>query len=154
MQQTIKEFLQQDKKSIDKQMAISSALDDLNKSVNNLEDKYQQLLSDGKAQINTFHFWHEYSNDIELNLNHIKAEKIPYWQIHLACCADTISYAFAYNHQDYARWGPIYLAEMLLLPEKSRPYSILENMLFVDLHLDPSIMFGQILVSNSKSLQL
>ena len=40
MQQTMKEFLQQDEKSIDKQMAISSALADLNTSVNNLEDKY------------------------------------------------------------------------------------------------------------------
>ena len=50
-------------------MAISGALSDLNTSVNNLEDKYQQFLSDGKAQSDTFHFWHEYVNDIELCLN-------------------------------------------------------------------------------------
>ena len=56
-------------------------------------------------------------NDVELSLNYIKAERIPDWQLHLACCADIISYAFAYDHQNYARWGPVYLAEMLLLPE-------------------------------------
>ena len=28
-----------------------------------------------------------------------------------------MSYAFAYDHQNYARLGPIYLAEMFLLPE-------------------------------------
>ena len=56
MRQTMKEFLPQDKKSIDKQMAISSALADLNTSVINLEDKCQQFLSDGKAQSDTFSF--------------------------------------------------------------------------------------------------
>ena len=80
--------------------------------MNNLEDKYQQFLSDGKARSDTFHL-----NDIGLSLNYVKSEKIPDWQLHLACCADIISYAFAYDHQNYARWGPIYLAEMLLLPE-------------------------------------
>ena len=60
IQQTMKEFLQQDEKSIDKHMAISRALTDLNLSANNLEDKYQQFLSNGKAQSNAFHFWHEY----------------------------------------------------------------------------------------------
>ena len=59
--------------------------------MNNLEDKYQQFLSDGKAQSDTLHFWHEYLNDIELSLNYVKAEKIPDWQLHLACCADIIS---------------------------------------------------------------
>ena len=98
-------------------MAISSALADFNTSVNNLEDKYQQLLSDEKAQSDTFHFWHEYLNDIELGLNYVKAEKIPDWQLHLACSADITSYAIAYDHQNYARWGPIYLAAMLRLPE-------------------------------------
>ena len=49
MQQTMKELLQQDEKSIDKQMAISSKLADLNTSVNNLEDKYQHFLSDGRG---------------------------------------------------------------------------------------------------------
>ena len=102
----MKEFLQ-DEKSIDKQMAISSKLADLNTSVNNLEDKYQQFLSDGKVQSGTFHFWHEHLNDIELCLNYVKAEKIPDWQLDLACCADITSYAFADDHQNYAQWGPI-----------------------------------------------
>ena len=52
MQQTMKEFLQEDENTIDKKMAVSSALADLNTSVNNLEDKYQQFISHGKAQSN------------------------------------------------------------------------------------------------------
>ena len=65
----------------------------------------------------TFHFWHEYLNDIELSLHYVEAEEIPDWQLHLACYADIISYAFACDRQNCARWGLIYLAEMLLLPE-------------------------------------
>ena len=155
MQHTMKEFLQQEEKSNEKQTAITSALAELNMYANDLEDKYKQFLVEGKAQSKTFHFWHEYLNDVELSLNYIKAERIPDWQLHLACCADIISYAFAYYHQNYARWGPVYLAEMLLLPETAPEvhamYEIVfcylsqENMWFVDLGLDHSIMFGQTL---------
>ena len=89
-------------KSNEKQTAITSALAELNMYANDLEDKYKQFLVEGKAQSKTFHFWHEYLNDVELSLNYIKAERIPDWQLHLACCADIISYAFAYDHQNYA----------------------------------------------------
>ena len=28
-----------------------------------------------------------------------------------------MSYAFAYDHENYARWGSVYIAEIFLLPE-------------------------------------
>ena len=40
------------------------------------------------------------------------AEQIPNWN---QCFADILCYAFAYDRQNYARWGPVYLFEMFLL---------------------------------------
>ena len=82
-----------------------------------LKKKYKQFISAGKSQSNTFHFWHEYLHNVELSLDYIKAEKRPDSQPYLATCADIGSCVFAHNHQNYARWGPVYRAEMFLLPE-------------------------------------
>ena len=45
----------------------------------------------------------------------MKAEKRPDWKLHLATCADIVSFAFAYDHQNYTR--SVYLAEIFLLPD-------------------------------------
>ena len=37
--------------------------------------------------------------------------------MHISAFAEMLCYAFAYDHQNYSRWGPVYIAEMLLLPE-------------------------------------
>ena len=55
--------------------------------------------------------------DVQTALDYIAAEKIPDWNEHLHTFADILCYAFAYDRPNYARWGPVYLAEMFLLPE-------------------------------------
>ena len=37
--------------------------------------------------------------------------------MHISAFAEMLCYAFAYDHQNYSRWGPVYITEMLLLPE-------------------------------------
>ena len=54
MQHTMKEFLQQEEKSNEKQTAITSALAELNMYANDLEDKYKQFLVEGKLKAKRF----------------------------------------------------------------------------------------------------
>ena len=61
--------------------------------------------------------WNQYIEDIQIALDYIAAEKMPSWDQHLKSFAEISSYAFAYDRQNYAHWGPIYLAEMHLLEE-------------------------------------
>ena len=103
MEEVMKDFLKDKEKSIDKSRAIKNASDELSEYTNDVEEKYKQFVSAGKSQSNTFHFWHEYLHDLQLSLDCMKAEKRPDWQLHLATCADIVSYAFAYDHQNYAR---------------------------------------------------
>ena len=63
----------------------------------------------------TFHLWLQYIEDIELAMELFAAERVPSWIHHLRCFVETLFYAFAYDCHNYARWGPVYIAEMLLL---------------------------------------
>ena len=79
--------------------------------------RFQTVITDGKKASHTFHLWTQYIEDVQNALDYIAAEKIPSWHQHLQCFADICDYAFAYYRQNYARWGPVYLAEMHLLQE-------------------------------------
>ena len=37
--------------------------------------------------------------------------------MHISVFAEMLCHAFAYDHQNYSRWGPVYIAEILLLTE-------------------------------------
>ena len=82
---------------------------------------YQPLLEtlnyQGRLHSLTFHLWLQYIEDIELAIDYIAAERVPSWSQHLRCFVEILCYAFAYDCHNYARWGPMYIAEMLLLPQ-------------------------------------
>lgn len=83
--------------------------------------EYQPLLEafneQGKARSLTFHLWLQYMEDVELAMEYIAAERVPSWSQHLRCFVEILCYAFAYDCHNYSRWGPVYVAEMLLLPQ-------------------------------------
>ena len=66
-------------------------------------------------------FLNQYIKDIDLALAYIEAETIPCWEQHLKTFREILCYAFAYDRQNYARWGPVYLAEMFQLAETAPP---------------------------------
>ena len=81
------------------------------------EQDFEQFIADGQRSSHTFSLWNQYIEDIQIALDYIAAEKIPIWDQHLQSFAEICSYAFAYDRQNYALWGPVYLAEMQLIQE-------------------------------------
>ena len=79
---------------------------------------YQPLLEtvndQGRLHSLTFNLWLHYIEDIQLAKDYIAAERVPSWSQHLRCFIEILCYAFAYDCHNYAGWGPVYIAEMLL----------------------------------------
>ena len=78
---------------------------------------FNELIETVKANSITFHLWNEYIIDLEIAFDYIYAEKSPNWNMHISAFAEMLCYSFAYDHQNYSHWGPVHVAEMLLLPE-------------------------------------
>ncbi|WAR24223.1 P52K-like protein [Mya arenaria] len=57
-------------------------------------------------------FWKTYMDMIEILLLFIRAEREGNWKLHLEAFAAMLPWLTAYDHLNYARWGPVYLAEM------------------------------------------
>lgn len=51
-------------------------------------------------------------------LQFVKAERTGNWRLHLAATSSMAPYFFAHDRQNYARWLPVYLAEMGQLEQK------------------------------------
>ena len=81
------------------------------------QDIFIEFIETEKARSMTFHLWNEYIIDVEIAFDYICAEKTPNWNMHISAFAEMLWYAFTYDHQNYSPWGPLYIAEMLLLPE-------------------------------------
>ena len=74
--------------------------------------------SEGKAKSKLFSFWEEYIAMVMILLQFIKAERTGNWNLHLSSTAAMIPHFFAMDRTNYARWMPIYLADMHMLEER------------------------------------
>ena len=59
-----------------------------------------------------FAFWEEYLAMVNILVHFIKAERTADWDLHLTTVAAMLPHFFAMGRQNYARWLPIYLADM------------------------------------------
>ena len=62
-------------------------------------------------------FWNSYLEMVSLLLDFIRATREGNWQLHLNCIKDILPWYFAYGHINYARYLPVYLADMLALED-------------------------------------
>ncbi|KAK3700422.1 hypothetical protein QZH41_004482 [Actinostola sp. cb2023] len=97
----------------------------LDENVKELECQVQQVVSvfnefkeEARAKSKLFAFWEEYGTMVDILLQFIKAERTGDWNLHLAATANMLPYFFAMDRQNYARWMPVYLAEMNQLHDK------------------------------------
>ena len=74
--------------------------------------------SERKAKSKLFSFWEEYIAMVMILLQFIKAECTGNWNLHLSSTAAMIPHFFAMDRTNYARWMPIYLADMHKLEER------------------------------------
>ena len=67
---------------------------------------------------NLARFWLSYLELSELLLNLIYASRTGSWELYLSCIEEVIPWAFAYDHQNYARYLIPFLDDMRQLPVK------------------------------------
>ena len=64
----------------------------------------------------TFKYWRQYMEMISILMGFIRADREGNWPLHLELFSKMLPWFFIYDHSNYARWGPVYLADMKALP--------------------------------------
>ncbi|MES9879848.1 MAG: hypothetical protein ABW185_03105, partial [Sedimenticola sp.] len=59
-----------------------------------------------------FKYWHSYIEMVDILLDFIRANRDGNWSLHIDAFAAMLPWMTIYDHTNYARWGPIYLADM------------------------------------------
>ena len=57
-------------------------------------------------------FWLQYLEMVEILLSFVRANRDGDWLLHLDSFAEMLPWLTIYDHVNYARWGPVYLADM------------------------------------------
>ena len=113
----------------DNSMILVSALEDIRKAFST--EKFNRLLSmpDFLAIFDLYKeyckevngplkvFWNSYLEMVEVLMNFVRATREGNWELHLECVKEMLPWFFAYDHTNYARYLPVYLTHMMLLPE-------------------------------------
>jgi hypothetical protein len=55
---------------------------------------------------------------LQILLLNVRAEREGNWGLHLQAIGAMVPYFFAANRQNYARWTPVYILDMLNLPQE------------------------------------
>ena len=61
-------------------------------------------------------FWNSYLEMVEVLMKVVRATRQENWDLHLECIKEMLPW-LAYDHTNYARYLPVYLAHIMLLPE-------------------------------------
>ena len=64
-----------------------------------------------------FSFWWQYMELVAILLRFPRAQRDGLWDFPLSTFGSMLPYFMMYDHPNYARWGPVYLADMQTLPE-------------------------------------
>ena len=78
-------------------------------------DLYKEYCKEDNGPLKVF--WNSYLEMVEVLMNFVRATREGNWGLHLECIKEMLPWFFAYDHTNYARYLPVYLAQMMLLPE-------------------------------------
>ncbi|CAC5356829.1 unnamed protein product [Mytilus coruscus] len=67
----------------------------------------------------TFRYWDMLLQALEIMLINIRAERNGLWSVHLHSIFSMLPYFFVANKNNYSRWSPVYLLDMLNLPTEA-----------------------------------
>ena len=88
--------------------------------VEEIEKKIQILRNFGRQESSTFKYWDSFLDASQLLFHLIRADRSADFSLHLESVARTIIYFFAAGKHNYARYIPIYIADMKRL-EQNHP---------------------------------
>ena len=77
-----------------------------------ITDLFAIFKSENQERSNLFAFWDEYCSMVTTLLQFLKAERTGNWKLHLSSTAAMLPQFFAMDRQNYARYLPVYLADM------------------------------------------
>ena len=95
-----------------------------------------QEFDDAHSSNPNFKFWSTYFNMVEILLDFIRVQREGDWNLHLEAFGAMLPW-LTYDHTNYARWGPVYLADMKNLKESA-----------LDVHSE--FMNGNVVVKRTK----
>ena len=107
------------RKIVDCVRAVEKGKENARESVRRIEDNLTELTSlfgvfksENRARSKLFAFWDEYGSMVTSLLQFLKAERTRNWELHLSSIAAMLPHFFAMDRQNYARYLPVYLADM------------------------------------------
>ena len=107
-------------KDLDKQLFLPR-LNDLQQILSPLMSSLEEFSTTESVRSKTFQFWDRYLHMVSLLLDYVAAERDFKVDLHIETFAEMFVYDFVCNHQNYVRWGTVYVAEMRILQEE-HPY--------------------------------
>ena len=111
---------------------VESHMGELCAAVNQLSDVFSsQHVRDLMEDFDNAHsanpylrLWTSYMEMMELLIAMIRAERDGNWALHLETFAAMLPLLTIYDHTNYARWGPVYLADMKNLETKTQKFML------------------------------
>ena len=97
---------------------VSQKVHQLQHELSELTTLFEVFKSQARAKSKMFAFWEQYGDMINTLLQFIKAERAGNWDLHLSAVATMVPHFFAMDRPNYARWLPVYLADMNHLESK------------------------------------
>ncbi|CAC5392868.1 unnamed protein product [Mytilus coruscus] len=95
-------------------------LQSLEKALNDdLGSKMNEFREWGGHVSPTFRYWDMLLQALEIMLINIRAERNGLWSLHLHSIFSMLPYFFVTNKNNYSRWTPVYLLDMLNLPTEA-----------------------------------
>ena len=67
------------------------------------------------SAVKNYTYWLSYLKMVEILLNFIRAQRTSDWTLHVQSFSAMLSWLTVYDHTNYTRWGPVYLADMKAL---------------------------------------
>ncbi len=95
----------------------SNSIKELHNILENLQPVMDEFNLWGCELSPTFKLWLNLIDTLEVFLKFIRSQRTGSWQAHLEATYAMLPYMFAADKHNYARWTPVYLLEMLDMPE-------------------------------------
>ena len=97
---------------------IKGSVKDLIPHVQKIDKNLNEFQQYGNSLSKTFAYWTSFLDASELLFQLIRADRSGDFNLHLDSVAQTILYFFAAGKQNYSRYTPVYVAEMIQLFDK------------------------------------
>jgi hypothetical protein len=81
---------------------------------------FKEFQSWGHTKSPTFQLWDQFLDATHILILNVHAERDGNWALHLHSEYSMLPYVFSANRTNYARWLPVYILDMLSLPEEVR----------------------------------